>query len=334
MHSEEEMLRAVACYTKDNDIRMQSTSGGVFTELSRKVLKKNGVVFGAKFDDEYNVVHSFTESIEGLQAFRGSKYPQSKMGEAFIKVKEFLEDNRLVLFSGTACQIEGLHSYLNKDYDNLICIDFICFGVASPKVWNTYLESFFGIKNVREIKFKDKKHGWKSWDFMVRGKTRTIRERGNHSIFMNGYLNALYLRPSCYECCFKGMNNRRSDITISDCWGIDVIDAEFYNSKGVSGIYIHTRKGNSLFNAIQENVVYKDMKPESLLKYNPYAMKNISKSINREEFFNSLCNEAVNKKKLLKKYYTMRGIKNSIRRKIVIPMKNILYCLKNRKAGE
>lgn len=88
------------------------------------------------------MVHSFTESIEGLQAFRGSKYPQSKMGEAFIKVKEFLEDNRLVLFSGTACQIEGLHSYLNKDYDNLICIDFICFGVASPKVWNTYLESF------------------------------------------------------------------------------------------------------------------------------------------------------------------------------------------------
>lgn len=85
MHSEEEMLRAVACYTKDNDIRMQSTSGGVFTELSREVLKKNGVVFGAKFDDEYNVVHSFTESIEGLQAFRGSKYPQVRWEKLLLR---------------------------------------------------------------------------------------------------------------------------------------------------------------------------------------------------------------------------------------------------------
>lgn len=330
MQNKANMLRVVACYTNDLDIRMQSTSGGIFSELAQEVIRNHGVIFGAKFDNNFNVIHDYTETVEGLKEFRGSKYPQSKMGSSFNKVKEFLEEGRLVLFSGTACQIEGLLSYLNKEYDNLICVDFICFGVASPKVWNAYINTFFDRKDIQEIKFKDKKYGWKTWHFLVRKKRGDIRERGNHNIFMNGYLNGIYLRPSCYECCFKGMKNRKSDFTISDCWGIDVIEPEFYNTRGISGLYIHTEKGNELFNLLGDRVSYKDVNADSLLKYNPYALKNIARSHNREKFFEIFNKNSMDSKKIFQKFYTMKGFKNILRRKIIFPIKNTIYHVNNR----
>jgi coenzyme F420-reducing hydrogenase beta subunit len=329
MDDKEKMLRAVACYTNDMDIRMQSTSGGIFSELAQEVIRNHGVIFGAKFDKNFNVIHHYTETIEGLREFCGSKYPQSKMGSSFIKVKDFLESGRQVLFSGTACQIEGLLNYLNKEYDNLICVDFICFGVASPKVWNAYLNSYFDRKDIQEIKFKDKKYGWKTWHFLVKKKRGAVRERGNHNIFMNGYLNGIYLRPSCYECCFKGMKNRKSDFTISDCWGIDVIEPEFYDTRGISGLYIHTEKGNKLFNLLGDKISYKDVDVDLLLKYNPYALKKIPRSHNREVFFNIFNGNSMNTKKVFQKFYTMKGFKNGLRRKIIFPIKNTIYHMKN-----
>lgn len=330
MNEIKENTRAVACYSRNLTSRMQSTSGGVFTELAQKVISDGGVVFGAKFDQDYNVVHDYTESIEGLGAFRGSKYPQSRMGTSFLKVREFLNNRRLVLFAGTACHIEGLLNFLGKDYDNLICIDFICFGVASPKAWSIYLDTYFNKNKIEEIKFKDKTYGWKTWHFMVNENGRKKRERGRHSIFMNGYLNRMYLRPSCYECVAKGMQNRKSDFTISDCWGIDQIDPEFYDTRGVSGLYIHSDKGNKLFDRIKDDIYYKEIDAAKLIKYNPYAIDCVKPNVHREEFFKDLNNEKINKKELFTRYYDAKSWKDKLHRYFIFPIKNFLYAIKKR----
>ena len=140
---------AVGCYNKDEKIRMESSSGGIFTLISELVIQTGGVVFGAEFDENYNIRHSYVDNMEDLHKFRGSKYVQSTIGSSYYDAKQFLEQGRQVLFSRTPCQIAGLKRYLQKDYDNLICQDMVCHGVPSTYVWEHY-KNF--IANVRKYK--------------------------------------------------------------------------------------------------------------------------------------------------------------------------------------
>ena len=130
---------AYAAYYTDDQVRLQSSSGGLFTLLAETVISSGGVVFGARFDEDFNVIHDCVEKIEHLYELRGSKYVQSRIGNTFKQVRGFLECDRLVMFTGTPCQISGLKHYLGRDYDNLICQDIICHGVPSPKVWAKYI---------------------------------------------------------------------------------------------------------------------------------------------------------------------------------------------------
>lgn len=131
--------KVFAGINNDIKIRLQSSSGGIFTLLAEQILHKGGIVFGACFDEHWNVVHSYTDTIEGLEHFRGSKYVQSYVGDSFVQVKKFLDEGREVLFSGTPCQIAGLKNFLRKPYHNLLTVDVVCHGVPSPKVWQSYL---------------------------------------------------------------------------------------------------------------------------------------------------------------------------------------------------
>lgn len=129
-----------AAYSKSEEIRISSSSGGVFTHLAERVLSNNGVVFGAMFDENFNVVHNYIDSADELKKLRGSKYVKSKTGNSFKKAKEFLDMGKNVYFSGTPCQIAGLKAFLKKDYDNLITQDVICHGSPDPKVWRKYID--------------------------------------------------------------------------------------------------------------------------------------------------------------------------------------------------
>lgn len=129
-----------ATQSLDEEIRLSSSSGGVFTLLAEQVIHEGGVVFGAMFDSHWEVVHGYSERIEGLVAFRGSKYLQSRIGSTYKQAKAFLQQGRKVLFSGTSCQIAGLKRYLRRDYENLLTIDVVCHGAPSPLVWRTYLK--------------------------------------------------------------------------------------------------------------------------------------------------------------------------------------------------
>jgi coenzyme F420-reducing hydrogenase beta subunit len=152
----------------DENIRLSSSSGGIFTLLAEQIIQKGGVVFGCRFNEKWEVVHDCTETIEGIAAFRGSKYVQSKIGNTFSQTKEFLDNGRIVLFSGTPCQISGLKHYLRKEYDNLLTVDFICHGVPSPKAWKRYMSYLTDNKLVTwGVYFRDKTLGWKRFSFRV-----------------------------------------------------------------------------------------------------------------------------------------------------------------------
>jgi coenzyme F420-reducing hydrogenase beta subunit len=140
--NQKDQSKPLICYAaknKDEEIRLESSSGGVFTLLAEKVIREGGVVFGARFNESWEVVHDYAETIERLSVFRGSKYVQSRIGKTYIHVKQFLKKGRFVLFSGTPCQIAGLRLFLGREYDNLLTVDVVCHGVPSPKIWNMYL---------------------------------------------------------------------------------------------------------------------------------------------------------------------------------------------------
>jgi len=293
---------AYACINKDNKIRELSSSGGMFTIIAEKVIANNGVVFGAGFDDEFNVVHSWTDNLDGLSNFRGSKYVQSCIGNTYKQAKSFLKQGKQVLFSGTPCQIAGLRSYFGKDYDGLICLDIVCHGVPSPKIWQiykNYLEKVYQAKAQR-ITFRCKNCGWKLYSVSLSFDNDTeYSQKFTENIFMQGFLKNLYLRPSCYDCSFKTLN-RQSDITLADFWGIQNVLPKFDDDKGTSLVFVNSTNGKSMFDQIKEKILYKEVDINQAVAYNSAATKSVEQNPKREKFFKELDKICFNK--LVKKY--------------------------------
>lgn len=271
-----EPIELCAAYNKDESIRLKSSSGGIFTILAEEVIKQGGVVFGARFDDKWEVCHSYTETIEGLATFRGSKYVQSRIENSYKNAKEFLSKGRKVLFSGSPCQIAGLHKFLGKQYDNLLTVDFICHGVPSPKVWRRYLEEIqknacqgvVGKKIVSQslkvmpvitgINFRDKRTGWKKFSFTVTFAETTVEGKQNivsrsyiffQDPYMRAFLSDMILRPSCYQCPAK-RGRSESDITVADWWGVkDYPNQEKVDDdKGICIVLLNSERGQQYFN--------------------------------------------------------------------------------------
>lgn len=275
---------AYGCYNKNEDIRNQSTSGGIFTLIAENVINSEGVVFGAEFDENYNVIHSSTDNISGLEKFRGSKYVQSKIGDTYKQIKQLLKEDKTVLFTGTPCQIGGLKSYLRKDYSNLICQDIVCHGVPSPYVWQHYKNLISKDRNIKNINFRDKSTGWKRYSLkfdFTDGKS--YEEVGNENAYIKGFIKNLYLRPSCYNCAYKTLN-RQSDITLADFWGVEDILPSLDDNKGTSLIFVNSDKGKYLFDKIKNNIIYEGVDIEKSIEFNPCAIKSCSYNKKRNLF--------------------------------------------------
>ena len=233
-------------------VRMSSSSGGIFSLLAEHVLERQGVVFGARFDSQWNVIHDFIESMDDLHLFRGSKYVQSQIGDCFIKAEQFLQQGRQVLFSGTPCQIAGLSNFLGKDYDNLLKVDIVCHGVPSPKVWSDYLASL-KIKDIQYIDFRCKDTGWKSYSIKVAGRNKSYVERFERDHYFDAFLRNFSLRPSCFSCPAKSSHNQ-SDMTLGDFWGISNYDTEIDDDKGVSVVLVNSVKGEQVIQELNNGV--------------------------------------------------------------------------------
>lgn len=304
---EREPLKVYAAKNKDEEIRRQSSSGGIFTLLAEQVLDDGGVVFGARFDENWEVVHAYTETKEGLAAFRGSKYVQSQIGDNYKKAEAFLKSGRKVLFSGTPCQIAGLKLYLRKEYENLLTVDFICHGVPSPGVWREYLKeevarqcdrknTVLSHPNAKEIEierisFRDKSLGWKKYSFALtlsvtegNGQKNTVllSEPLNKNLFLRGFLADLYLRPSCHACPAKCLKSG-SDVTIGDFWGIEKVMPEMDDDKGVSVVMVN-RDCNQL-ESLDEKLRFYPIGYREVVRYNPSVEQPVRIPEKRALFF-------------------------------------------------
>ncbi len=307
--------KAYAMYNKNEKIRLESSSGGIFTLIAEEIINLNGVVFGACFDENLNVVHDYAEHIEDLQKFRSSKYVQSKIGNTYKKVKDFLEENKIVLFTGTPCQIGGLCSYLGKKYDNLITQDIICHGVPSPQIYEKYVDyrEEKAKSKAQKINFRNKNYGWKTFSMYVQfeNKVEYVETLKNDSLF-SLFLKNVDLRPSCYKCSFKNIN-RQSDITLADFWGVQHVMPEMDDNKGTSLVIVNSEKGEKLFEQIKNDSVYKQADLSEALKYNTSMTKSVEPHKNREKFFAKI--DSFDFEKDVKKYCELR-FTDKIKRKL------------------
>ena len=315
-------LHMYAAKNNDEEIRKNSSSGGVFSLFAENTIKKEGIIFGARFNGSWEVVHDCTETIEGLKEFYGSKYVASIIGDTYKKTKEFLENDKDVLFSGTPCQIAGLKSFLQKDYNNLICIDFICHGVPSPLVWREYLKELITLNlshKIHKINFRDKKTGWKnfstSFEFYDKEDNIYILSESHfENTYFTGFLCDIYLRPSCYNCPVKPLKSG-ADITIGDYWGIENILPKYDDNMGVSIILINTNNGLKYFENLSLNYIEttnKDIdKISSLLRNTKRRLPE-----ERNKFFNYWYKKESVKRHIWK-YSKNIKLKKNIRRNIV-----------------
>lgn len=291
-----------AAINNDESIRMQSSSGGIFTLIAESVLDCGGVVFGACFDKNWNVVHDYTETKEGLARFRGSKYVQSNLGNTFSQAKSFLDAGRKVMFTGTPCQIAGLKNFLRKSYDNLVTVDVVCHGVPSPAVWKEYLiqsikniyknlslsEESLELKNViQNISFRSKEKGWKNYHVAieyVNGERESIPFYQN--LYMNAFLSDFALRPSCFACPAK-LDQMQGDITLADCWGVDKLKPEIDDDKGCGLILVHNPVVWKQYGEVNSVVKY-PLDLSDVMKYNPMIAVSTTAPVNRILFFDLL----------------------------------------------
>jgi coenzyme F420-reducing hydrogenase beta subunit len=295
---------ACACINNNEAIRLESSSGGLFSLIAEQVIEDGGVVFGASFNKELEVEHSFVETKEELGKLRGSKYVQSRIGETYKKAKEILDLGRKVLFTGTPCQIGGLKSYLGKSYSNLLCVDIVCHGVPSPLVWKKYVDyrQEKAGSAVQRISFRRKDDGWKRYSVSFLFKNNTeYRETMDKDLFMRAFLKDVCLRPSCYACGFKTIH-RQSDITLADFWGIQNILPDMDDDKGTSLIFVNSKAGQAIIEQIVDKMQYKEVDIVEAVRYNPAAIKSAVANPHREKFFEEL--DKLTFDELVKKYCT------------------------------
>lgn len=271
--NKKEELKIYSCWSKNKEIVMKSSSGGVFSELAMEYLSNNDIVFGAKWENG-EIIHTAINKLEELDELQKSKYLQSKIENSYLEVENYLKIGKKVLFVGTPCQIAALNIFIN--HKNLITVDLVCHGIPSYKSYEKYIKENFNL-NIEDVTvdFRNKDTGWENFSLTFKKKGKVIIQN-NHKkdIWFRGFLLNIYLNKPCYNCEFRSLP-RVADITIGDFWGVP---KKIKNSKGTSVVTINSEKGKKLFNKIKCNLEMNKVNFETALKRNPclsnYKMSN------------------------------------------------------------
>ncbi len=261
-------LKSYAAINPDEKVRGESSSGGVFSALALIVLQAGGVVFGARYDEKWQVKLDYVEKEEELTILRGSKYVQARTDRAYLDAERFLKADRLVLFSGTPCQISGLHHFLRKQYNQLLTVDVVCHGVPSPKVWMAYLKEATKCANMKRISVMSSFH--------------------DRNPYMQAFIENLILRPSCHNCTIK-QSRGGSDLTIADFWGVQYVCPQMFDNRGTSLVMVNTEKGLSFFSRIQ--IAFREVSyGDDVLYHNPAIVRSFPPHPKRQFFFSQFDN--------------------------------------------
>jgi ferredoxin len=289
-YDEQKPLHAVAAVNTDDNVRMQSSSGGVFYYLAAMIIEKGGVVFGARFDADWQVVIDYAETVEGIRTFMGSKYVQARMGTSFHDASKFLKAGRKVLFTGTPCQISALHHYLRKDYPDLLTVDVACLGTPSPKAWRVYLDELLSKgKTISTLRADRETREWRRLGISIcpnsaDGTTSLFMHHGA-SHYMKAFLARLTLRPACYACPAKG-GRSHADITIADFWGVQALMPQIDDDRGAGIALINTSKGAEALRT--QTLCTYPVDYDMLLQYNPSIYRTATPHLRRAEFFGKI----------------------------------------------
>ena len=326
-----EPIKVYAGYSKNEDVRMSSSSGAVFSSLAEYVLKQQGIVYGVKMSEDcYSAEFTRVSDSEGLVKLRGSKYLQAKVGNTYKQVKEDLLAEKLVLFSGTGCQVNGLKAFLGKEYSNLLCVDVICHGAPSPALWRKYAiyqEQKNGGK-LKGINFRCKDDGWT--DFGMKEICKSIPDNETKKLYiskdkdayMQMFLRDYCLRPSCYECTAKKV--KMSDLTIADFWGINDVAPNMNDGMGTSLVLIRTEKGKDAFEKISSSMKLKEVSYKDGVRGNPAEYKSCARPMQRNTFFDDMQNMSF--EELKQKYAAPIKVSfiTKVKRKAKIAIKKVL----------
>ncbi len=286
----DKQISVYAAVNAEDTVRLNSSSGGVFTLLAQTVLDAGGAVFGAAVTEDMQIAHICITDPEELWRLRGSKYVRSSMAGVYTQVKEQLQTGRPVLFTGTACQVGGLHAFLKEEYDNLLCQDLICHGAPEASVWKQYVayrEKKAGAKAI-SINFRDKSTGWRDYCLKMTFENGNVYQQSVYKDpYMRAFLRDLSLGLSCYQCAFKGLN-RQADITLGDFWGVEQVVPELDDNQGVSVVFIHTEKGQRMLQQIMPKLKLVPVPAEAAVRQNPAMLHAAKRPENRERFLQEL----------------------------------------------
>lgn len=320
--------RAYAVKNKNEKVRLESTSGGFFSLLADYVLENDGYVAGAVYDENFVVKHIIINDRSELYKLRGAKYSQSELGNIFFSIKKLLEEGKMVLFSGTPCQCEGLKAFLKKDYKNLITADLICHGVPSPEVWQKYIDYRSDKENdgirPKKINMRCKDSGWSNYgystEFVYENGKRTL-VLNSRDLFMKAFVGNICLRESCSDCKAKGIN-RVTDFTLGDYWGIWNQYPEFDDNRGTSAVSVHSDKGAELLNNLNGQLELIETDAENVYKENISFIESSKPHPDRNEFLEQVT--ADNFEELIKKYFPVKESRTNMITRIKRRLKRVI----------
>lgn len=279
--------KVYAAMNLDNYIKQQSSSGGIFSLIAEEFLNNNGYVSGVTFDNSFKSKHIIIDDVKDLYLIRGSKYLQSENNYVYSEIKNILNSGKQVLFSGCPCQVAGLKSYLQGDYDNLTTVDIICHGIPSQRIFKEYvriLEKKYRSK-IASVNFRDKSTGWHNSSIKITFENnKEYKKLIIDDIYMKGYFQNIILKESCYRCKYRSFKSG-SDITLGDFWGAEILHNDVDYEKGLSIIIINSNKGNLLFNKVKHNMFIKESNIQEGYRYNKCLYNSPEKNKKREDFF-------------------------------------------------
>lgn len=280
----------------EDEIRLKSSSGGMFTLLAEKVIDSGGYVCGAAYSADYSRVdHIVVSDKEGLEKLRGSKYVQSDTGNVYRQIKKLLDEEKNVLFSGCPCQAAGLKNFLEKEYDNLLIIDLICHGANSLKAYKSFLKECAGERTVKSVNFREKEgFGWSTPVCITYTDGTQTRQSCDKSPWYKGFLRGVINRPYCGNCVYAAPL-RVGDITLGDFWGVSDISPEYNDEKGTGLVLINTSKGEKAFFDVKQQLklcqpVIIDKVKEIARTRNGQLLSPQKAHANRKRFFDEIDN--------------------------------------------
>ena len=294
--------KALIIKSKNEEIRMASSSGGVFSHLAEYIIREGGYVVGTAFTEDFHAVkHVMINDTSEISLLRGSKYLQSDVGNIYVHVKNKLLEGKKVLFSGTGCQIAGLRLYLKEEYENLFLVDVVCHGVPSQDLWSRYLSKIETDYQSRanNVNFRSKKIGWEEFGLEAYFGENVYFKELKDDPYLEIFQRNLSLRESCYNCKYKSATGI-ADVSIGDLWGADQIDSAFNDNRGISFVLVNSNKGERLMNAVKDQVNSKEINIEDAISHNRNIAFPATMPTNRKQFFADLTNKPLNY--VLKKY--------------------------------